>query len=155
MRIQCRSLLSGQAYGSLLKLGAPLSFWGGVDLKTATICDAFHPNKGARIGGSILAMPAARGSSSASSALLELVRAGAAPSAILLCQSDPILLIGAIVARDIYNVTIPMALISPADWSALGHADTATLVPSADDQPEKQPQLLLDLAPPRPLSQQL
>ncbi|MEO0410512.1 MAG: DUF126 domain-containing protein [Pseudomonadota bacterium] len=154
MKLKCQSLVYGRAEGPLLKLAAPLSFWGGVDLKTATICDAFHPNKGGRIGGAILAMPAARGSSSASSALLELVRAGAAPAAILLCQADPILLIGAIVAKDMYGVTIPMALMRQSDWDGLSSAAHAALGPAKPGQPEKQPQLWLDLAPPHPSNPQ-
>ena len=78
----------------LLRLARPISFWGGVDPQTGEIVDARHPDRGARIGGTILALPGTIGSSSSSSVLLELVRVGQAPAALLLAEIDAILLLG-------------------------------------------------------------
>jgi predicted aconitase with swiveling domain len=95
-----RVLVDGSGSGPLLRLDEPLSFWGGVDPIAGTIIDARHPQRGLSIGGTVLALPAARGSSSSSSVLLELVAQGKAPAAILLGEADAILALGAVVARE-------------------------------------------------------
>jgi predicted aconitase with swiveling domain len=58
-------------------------------------------------------MPSGRGSSSSSSVLAECIRGGTAPAALLLYEPDPILVVGAIVARELYGRTIPVALCEP------------------------------------------
>lgn len=55
-------------------------------------------------------MPSGRGSSSSSSVLAEGIRAGTAPMAIVLLEPDPILALGAIVARELYGRTIPVVV---------------------------------------------
>jgi predicted aconitase with swiveling domain len=103
LEIKGDPVVPGDAEGKVLKLDAPLSFWGGVDPATGLIVDVHHPQHGARITGRVLAMPGGRGSSSSSSTLLECVRAGTAPAAILLGRLDTILPIGAVVARELYG----------------------------------------------------
>jgi uncharacterized protein len=83
-----------------LILTAPISFWGGVDPKTAKIADVRHPQHGADIAGTILFIPGTIGSSSASAILLELIHRGIAPAALVLREPDAILLLGVIVARE-------------------------------------------------------
>jgi predicted aconitase with swiveling domain len=83
-----------------LTLTAPISFWGGVDPKTARIADVRHPQHGADIAGTILFLPGTIGSSSASAILLELIHRGIAPAAIVMREPDAILLLGVIVARE-------------------------------------------------------
>jgi predicted aconitase with swiveling domain len=101
MLIKTDILIAGPAAtGAALVLGAPISFWGGVDPFTGDIIDARHPDRGRNITGTILALPGTIGSSSASAVLLELVRTGLAPSAIILHEPDAILLLGLIVARE-------------------------------------------------------
>ena len=113
MLIDGRTLALGRAAGPLLLLETPLSLWGGIDLADGRIVDQTHPQAGACISGQILAMPASRGSSSSSSALVELARAGRAPIAIILTERDPILVVGALVADDLYGIRIPIVTISP------------------------------------------
>ena len=60
-------LMPGAARGPLLKLGAPISFWGGVDAASGTIIDVRHPDHGRCVAGTILALPGTIGSSSSSS----------------------------------------------------------------------------------------
>jgi predicted aconitase with swiveling domain len=96
-------LVPGHAEGSVLRLDAPLSFWGGVDPATGRIVDVHHPQHGETVAGRVLVMPSARGSSSSSSTLLECVRTGNAPAAILLGRADAILPVGAVVARELYG----------------------------------------------------
>lgn len=100
--------MAGTASGPALVLDEPLSFWGGVDPSTGDIVDVHHPQRGANIAGRVLIMPSGRGSSSSSSVLAEAIRAGTAPVAIVLAEPDPILALGAIVARELYGRTIPI-----------------------------------------------
>jgi uncharacterized protein len=88
------------ARGPGLALSAPISFWGGVDPKTARIADVRHPQHGLSISGAVLMLPGTIGSSSASAVLLELVHKGIAPAAIILHEPDAILLLGLLVARE-------------------------------------------------------
>lgn len=122
---EVRSLLEGVAEGPLQVLGKPLSFWGGYDPHDGTIIDTTHPNRGLRLAGCVVAMHEARGSSSSSSVFAEAARLGTAPAAIILTRVDPILVIGALVADDLYQVKIPIVVLSLEHWSHLSNATTA------------------------------
>lgn len=103
-----RTLVPGEARGPALVLSEPLSFWGGLDPATGAIIDVRHPQRGAVVTGTVLVMPGGRGSSSSSSVLAEVIRAGTAPAAIVLTERDPIIALGAIVARELYGASIPI-----------------------------------------------
>lgn len=120
MPVETRALTAGTADGPLLLLDTPLSLWGGVDLQTSEIVDRTHPQQGTTIANRILAMSGARGSSSSSSALVEIARVGRAPAAIILGQFDPILVMGALVAEELYGVKIPIVLWE-GSWTQLVH----------------------------------
>ncbi len=89
-------------------LTAPLSLWGGFDLESGRVSDVNHPQHGMTIAGRILVMPGGRGSSSSSSILLESARLGIQPEAIVITDCDPILVVGALVAAELYGVSIPV-----------------------------------------------
>jgi predicted aconitase with swiveling domain len=94
-------LVAGEAgAGPALVLSASISFWGGVDPKSGTICDVRHPEHGAPVAGRVLFLPGTIGSSSASAVLMELVHNGNAPAALVLHEPDAILLLGLIAARE-------------------------------------------------------
>jgi len=97
------------ATGEALILSAPISFWGGVDPKTGRIADVRHPQHGETVAGKVLFLPGTIGSSSASAVLLELVKNGHAPAALVLHEPDAILLLGLIVAREM-GWNTPVAL---------------------------------------------
>jgi len=107
---EARTLVAGQARGPALVLDEPLSFWGGVDPATGDIVDVHHPQHDENVAGRVLVMPSGRGSSSSSTVLAESIRAGTAPVAIVLFEPDPILALGAIVARELYGRTIPVVV---------------------------------------------
>lgn len=106
-----RSLLPGVASGSALVLDEPLSMWGGLDPGTGAIIDARHPQVGEVVTGRVLVMPGGRGSSSSSSVLAEAIRLGTSPAAIVLSTPDDIVLIGAIVAEELYGITCPVVVV--------------------------------------------
>jgi predicted aconitase with swiveling domain len=93
----------GESVGQVLNLERPLSFWGGIDPETGRVTDVHHPQHGVVVTGRVLVMPTGRGSSSSSSVLLECVRAGTAPAALLVHHVDPILPVGAAVAIELYG----------------------------------------------------
>ena len=68
--------------------------------ESCDMVDARHPQCGSEVSGRVLFLPGTIGSSSASAVLLELVRNGRAPAAIVMHKVDAILLLGLIVARE-------------------------------------------------------
>jgi predicted aconitase with swiveling domain len=117
--VKGRVLAGGSASGEALVLREALSLWGGVDPATGVIIDSRHPQLGASVAGRVLVMPAVRGSSSSSSVLAETVRAGCAPAAILLGETDLILAVGAAVAEELYGRRIPVVQLAPAELGAI------------------------------------
>ena len=125
-----RVLIAGEAAGEALVLDEPLSLWGGLDPESGRIIDPRHPQFGEVVKGRVLVMPFGRGSSSASSILLESVRLRTAPAALVLSETDGILALGAMVAREMYQ-RCPAVLVA----SAVGYAKLRTgrrVVISAD-----------------------
>lgn len=100
-------------------LDAPLSFWGGFNVHTGELSDPHHPQAGESLAGKILVMPSGRGSSSSSSVLAEAIRLGTAPIAILLLETDPIVVLGALVARELYGASVPVARLSAESYGKL------------------------------------
>ncbi|MBL8962185.1 MAG: DUF521 domain-containing protein, partial [Gemmatimonadetes bacterium] len=114
---QRATLIEGQASGPVLALDEPLSFWGGVREHDGRIIDVHHPQHGRNVAGQVLVMPGGRGSSSSSSVLAELVRGGVAPAGIVLRTPDPILALGAMVGELLYERTVPMCVLPPAEYA--------------------------------------
>ena len=112
--VRGRVLVPGEAEGPLMRLGAPISFWGGVDPTTGRIADPRHPDHGRCIAGAVLLVPEAVGSSSSSAVMLELLRGGVAPAAVLMGRADAILALGVVVAREMGYAGIPV-LETPAE----------------------------------------
>ncbi len=126
------TLVPGVASGPVLRLDEPLSFWGGLDSTTGTIIDRLHPQRGANVAGRVVMMPAGRGSSSGSATLAEALRLGAGPAAILMLERDAIVVVGAMVAAELYGLACPVALANREDWDALATAASLTLEAGPD-----------------------
>ena len=86
--------------GRALHLLQPISFWGGVSASNAELTDPRSVHVGTSIAGRVLFIRQLRGSSSASSVLLELAYQKIAPTAIVLAAPDAILALGALVAAE-------------------------------------------------------
>ena len=114
-----RALVAGAAEGAVLYTSEPLSFWGGYDAETGEIIDRRHPLAGQIGAGRILAIPATRGSSTTTAVLLEAIRRGTAPSALLTRGPDTFLALAAIVAAQLYDRAPPVIALSPDDFDAL------------------------------------
>jgi predicted aconitase with swiveling domain len=116
------TLVPGAAAGAPLLLEEPLSFWGGLDPLLGAIIDRRHPQAGANIADRIMMMPTGRGSSGGSAILAEALRLGTGPAGILMLERDAIIVVGAMVAAELYGRACPVALASERDWRALAAA---------------------------------
>ena len=114
-----RAIVPGDAEGVALVTSEALSFWGGFDFTTGTIIDAHHPLVGVRAAGSILAVPFSKGSSTTTAVLLEAVRAGTAPAAIITTGPDAFFALASIVADVMYGKSFPVISLEPADFASL------------------------------------
>ena len=118
-RYQLKMLVDGAAQGEPLVLDEPLSFWGGLDPHTGEVIDRRHPQSGQIVTSKILFLPTGRGSSSASSILMEAVHDESAPAAMIMAEADGILALGAIVAQEVYGRSLPVAVLDPKDYAAV------------------------------------
>lgn len=130
--IKARVLVRGQAEGPALVLPEPLSFWGGLDPQTGDIIDQRHPALGENVTGRVLVLPIGRGSSSASSILLEAVRVGTAPAAIITAETDAILALGAAVAREMYAAAPPVVVLERPAYDRIKNGSWITLSENGD-----------------------
>ena len=119
MALIADTLFPGRAEGPLLRLDEPLSFWGGVDPDSGRVIDARHPQHGADLGGTVLAVARTIGSSSSSAVLLELIRNGHAPAALILGTVDAILIVGCLAGRELGYPCPPVLRLDPHRIAAL------------------------------------
>ena len=117
--ISGRAIVAGEAEGEALVTHDALSFWGGYDFKTGEIIDRHHPLAGVRAGGRVLAVPFSKGSSTTTAVLLEAVRAGTAPAAILTTGVDAFFALASIVADVMYGKAFPVIALDAADFATL------------------------------------
>ena len=101
-------LVPGSAEGRLLRLKAPISLWGGINPRSGVIIDPRHPDYGTNIAGMVLAIPGAVGSSSSSAIMLELLREGTAPAAVIMGCADAILALGVLVSIELGHPGCPV-----------------------------------------------
>jgi predicted aconitase with swiveling domain len=114
-----RAVVEGEAEGEALVTNEALSFWGGYDFHTGEIIDKHHPLAGVRAAGRILAVPFSKGSSTTTAVLLEAVRAGTAPAAIITTGVDSFFALASIVADVMYAKSFPVIALEPNDFAML------------------------------------
>jgi len=124
-----KAVVSGSAEGLALVSAEPISFWGGLDPRTGEIIDRRHERCGEIVTGRVFVYPHGKGSSTSSAILLESIRAGTAPAGIITLQTDPIVALGAIVAEELYHRSVPMVVLSEADFRTLKDADRLLIAP--------------------------
>ena len=99
MQVKGRSISSGAAEGEALVSRDAISFFGGVDPKTGIVTDKGHALEGKCIAGKVLVFPRGKGSTVGSYVLLQLQKNNCAPCAIINEEAEPIIAVGAIIAR--------------------------------------------------------
>jgi hypothetical protein len=117
--IVARPVVAGFASGEALVSADALSFWGGYDFATGEIIDRHHSLAGVRAAGRILAVPFSKGSSTTTAVLLEAVRAGTAPAAMLTTGVDAFFALASIVADAMYGKSFPVLALKAEDFARL------------------------------------
>ena len=139
-----RTVLAGSATGQVLATMEALSFWGGVDPATGDVIDVHHPLHGQSLTARILLMPTSRGSCSGSGVLLDLILTGRGPAALVFCETEDVLTLGALIASEMFGATLPVIRVSPADFKVLACSETVSI----DDEAIRSDQLTIPLCPP-------
>ncbi len=117
--LQGKIIIPGTAQGMALVSLEPLSFWGGYDWKTGEIIDRRHVLSGCIAKGKILAIPFTRGSSTTTAVLLEAVRAGTAPIAIITTGTDFFFALASVVADELYSSPLPLVALDEKNFAKL------------------------------------
>jgi hypothetical protein len=121
--IHGKPVVAGSIRGQALTANTPLSFWGGFNPDNGEIIDQRHPLAGHLGTGRILVIPSGRGSCSGSGVLLEAIRQGTAPAAIITSRIDPIIGLGCILGDEIYGSHPVMIVISEDDRQQIKTGD--------------------------------
>lgn len=127
MIVQGRAVVAGAAQGDLLVSGEALSLWGGYDARSGEIIDRRHPLSGQVASGKILALPASRGSSTTTAVLLEAVRSGSAPAALITRGVDSFFALASLVAVELYGSGLPVVALTAEDFDKLPLAGKAVI----------------------------
>jgi predicted aconitase with swiveling domain len=121
--LQGKVIIPGEAQGTALVGNEPLSFWGGYDWKTGEIIDRRHILSGCIAKDKILAIPFTRGSSTTTAVLLEAIRAGTAPAAIITTDTDFFFALASVVADELYTASLPLVALNEEDFAKLSTND--------------------------------
>ncbi|MGV1819911.1 aconitase X [Agrobacterium sp. CG160-95] len=119
---QARSILPGAAEGVVISTTEALSFWGGVDPATGKVIDVHHPLHGVCLTGGVLFMPSSRGSCTGSGVLLDLILTGRAPSALVFCEAEDVLTLGALIASEMFDKPLPVVRLDAENFERLSQA---------------------------------
>ncbi len=114
-----KPVISGNVNGIALVSSEPLSFWGGYDWKSGEITDRRHPLSGENAKGKILVVPFTRGSSTTTAVLLEAIREGTAPIAIITTATDFFFALASVVAGELYEKSFPLIALSEKDFGLI------------------------------------
>ena len=102
-----RTITAGFARAPALVAQQPFMFAHGMDPRTGCITDRRHELHSQSIRGRVFLFPHGKGSTTGSAWLLETLRLGNGPAAILNREMEPIIATGLILGELLYGTTIP------------------------------------------------
>ena len=117
--VRGKPIVAGEVAALAICSNEPLSFWGGYDQATGEIIDRHHPLSGQIAARRALVLPHTRGSSTTTAVLLESVREGKAPAAVLTDGVDAFIALAAIVADELYGRTFVVLALDHADFETI------------------------------------
>ena len=117
--LRCKTVIAGSGRRKLVYSNDSFSFVGGVTISNGDISDYRHANYQENITGKAFAFPFGRGSSGAGLVLMEMLRLGTAPSAIINIHTDPVILTGPLICKHFYNQILPVINLSEEDYKML------------------------------------
>ena len=120
--IKCQNVIADDLESEIIFSYEPISFVGGVDIKSGDVSDYRHPNYKKNITGKIFAFPFGKGSSGAGLVLMEMMRIGTSPAALINIRTDPVILTGPLIGKHFYNKLLPVINVSEEDYIKLENA---------------------------------
>tara|TARA_B100000676_G_C18082235_1_gene852098 strand:- start:1865 stop:2278 length:414 start_codon:yes stop_codon:yes gene_type:complete len=117
--MKAKVLFAAQAEGEVMVLDDWLSFGGGLDPESGLISDQSHPQVNCSITGKILVLPGVRGSAGSPSTLAESLRLRTGPGAVILLEAETSSLAAAFVAKELYQIRIPVLLMTKIDYDGM------------------------------------
>lgn len=103
-----RSITEGVAEGEALVTHQFFGFTHGVEPATGRISDERHEWMGKNMKGKVLVFPYGKSSASGSLFILEAIRCGNGPAALINIETEPVIGAGFILAKIFYQVAIPV-----------------------------------------------
>ena len=117
--MKAQVLFAASVKGEVMVLTDWLSFGGGLDPESGRISDQSHPQVGHSITKKILVLPGVRGSAGSPSTLAESLRLGTGPGAVILGEAETSSLAAAFVAKELYQIRIPVLVLSKLDYGEM------------------------------------
>ncbi len=117
--LKCKNVIAASKRVKLVGSNDSFSFVGGVNIQTGDISDYRHANYQENITDKAFAFPFGRGSSGAGLVLMEMLRIGTAPAAIINVHTDPVILTGPLICKHFYHQILPVINLSEEDFKQL------------------------------------
>jgi len=121
--VPVRTIIGGQAEGDALVTPHSLTFWGGIDPARAVIIEAQHELCGQTVAGKVLVFPQGAGSSSGCGVLMEMLRCGNNPAAMINIETEAVLALGPIIARELYGRSFPIVSVKRVHFTKFRTGD--------------------------------
>lgn len=119
LTVKCKNVIAANARIPLVSSNDSFSFVGGVNIQNGDISDYRHANYQENVTDKAFAFPFGRGSSGAGLVLMEMLRIGTAPAAIINVHTDPVILTGPLICKHFYNQILPVINVSEEDFKKL------------------------------------
>ncbi|WP_300668680.1 DUF126 domain-containing protein [Desulfoluna sp.] len=132
VKLECKKVIAEDLRAELVFSNDPISFVGGVNIQTGDVSDYRHANYKQNITGKVFAFPFGKGSSGAGLVLMEMLRIGTAPAAIINIRTDPVILTGPLVCHHFYDQTLSVINLSEEDYAKLAEGKEIELFKDSD-----------------------
>ncbi len=106
--IEGRVMVEGKAEGEAVVSSRAFTFAHGVDPASGIVTDVRSDIKNVSVRGKVLVYPFGKGSTTGASWFLETVRMGNEPTAVLTQATEPVIVVGSVLAKILYGRTIPV-----------------------------------------------
>lgn len=127
VKLACQTVIGQNLRAELVFSHDPISFVGGIHIQTGDVADYRHANYQQNITGKAFAFPFGKGSSGAGLVLMEMLRIGTAPAAIINIRTDPVILTGPLICKHFYKQILPVINMSEEDYARLAEGKTVEL----------------------------
>jgi predicted aconitase with swiveling domain len=108
LEIRGKVMVEGQAEGEAVVSNRAFTFAHGVDPTSGIVTDIRSDIRNLNVKGKILVYPFGKGSTTGASWFLETARNGNEPKAVLTNTAEPIIVVGSVLAKILYDKTIPV-----------------------------------------------